>query len=158
MRSTLLILAAVACLSARDVSPGTEVFAGSTLCGGIIRPLLNIPPEADCALVEWKLTLYRDPVTQKPSSYKLEAVHRFVVKATNMYSKPGNATSTQGKWAIISGIKNDPEAIVYQLDPGIPQRQISLYKFSPDHLHVLDKNGALMIGDGSASYTLNRIP
>lgn len=154
----LLILAVAVSLSARPGSPGTEVFAGSTLCGGIIRPLLNIPPEADCALVEWKLTLYRDPVTQKPSSYKVEAVHRFVVKATNMYSRPGNATSAEGKWIIIKGTKNDPEAVVYQLGPDVPQRRISLHKFSPDHLHVLDKNGALMIGDGSASYTLNRIP
>ena len=133
------------------------IFAGSTLCGDIIRPLHKISLQADCELVEWKLTLYQDPLTRKPTTYKLTSVSRFIVKPSNMYSQPGIKTETEGKWSIVRGTKANPRAIVYELDPGKPQISIRLLKLGDNLLHLLYQDGALMIGSSQASYTLNRI-
>jgi hypothetical protein len=134
-----------------------KVFAGSTPCDDIIRPLHKISRQADCALVEWKLVLYHDPTTLGPTTYQLTAVNRFVVKETNMYSQPGAKTETEGKWTIVRGTKTNPNAIVYQLDPGEPHLSISFLKLSDNLLHLLDQEGNLMIGNAAASYTLNRV-
>jgi hypothetical protein len=133
------------------------IFAGSTLCGDIIRPLHKISQQADCELVEWKLILYQDPLTHKPTTYKLTSVSRFIVKPSNMYSQPGIKTETEGKWRIVRGSKSNPRAIVYQLDPGKPQISIRFLKLGDNLLHLLYQDGALMIGSSLASYTLNRI-
>ena len=81
--------------------PVAMVFVGTTPCGQLIRPMHNVSQEADCALVKWTLTLYEDPVTLKPTTYKLSSVNRFIVKGTNMYSEPGTKSETQGKWTIV---------------------------------------------------------
>jgi hypothetical protein len=133
------------------------IFAGNTLCGDIIRPLHKISLQADCELVEWKLTLYQDPLTRKPTTYKLISVSRFIVKQTNMYSQPGIKTETEGKWTNVRGRKSNPHAIVYQMDPGKPEISIRFLKLSDDLLHLLDQDGGLMIGSSLASYTLNRV-
>ena len=134
-----------------------RIYAGSTLCGDIIRPLHKISLQADCELVEWKLTLFQDPLTRKPTTYKLAGVSRFIVKQTNMYSQPGIKTETEGKWTIVRGSKSNPRAIVYQLDPGKPLISIRFLKLGDNLLHLLNQDGALMIGSSLASYTLNRI-
>ena len=133
------------------------IFAGNTLCGDIIRPLHKISQQADCDLVEWKLTLYQDPLTRKPTNYKLTSVSRFIVKPSNMYSQPGTKTETEGKWTIVRGSKANPRAIVYQLDAGKPQISIRFLKLGDNLIHLLDQDGALMIGSSLASYTLSQI-
>ncbi|HMF71327.1 MAG TPA: hypothetical protein VK616_07615 [Flavitalea sp.] len=148
--------------SAKDSS---AFFAGTTPCNNIIRPLNKIAPEADCAwnechcfMVEWKLTLYSDPLTRKPTSYKLISINRFTVRETNMYSQPGTKTESEGKWAIIHGSKTNPEAIVYQLNPDKPEISLSFLKLSDNLLHIVDQDGRLMIGNEFWSYSLNRAP
>jgi hypothetical protein len=71
------------------------VFAGTTPCGNVIRPLHNITPEPDCQLeeckcfvVEWELTLYMDVTAKEPTHFKLKSINRYSVKETNMYSEP----------------------------------------------------------------------
>lgn len=149
--------------TARDSSV-LGVYVGTTPCSGIIRPLHKISKEPDCrwsdchcAMVEWKLTLYRDPVTGKPTSYKLTSTNRFIVKQTNMYSQPGTKTESQGKWTIGRGTKTNANAVVYQLNPDKPEISLSLLKLSDNLLHVLDHERNLMIGNEFWSYTLNRV-
>jgi hypothetical protein len=139
-------------------------FAGTTPCSNIIRPIHKIATEPDCVLneckcivVEWKFTLYKDPKTQQPTTYKLEGINRHSEKETNMYSQPGTKTASEGKWAIVKGIKTNPSAIVYQLNPGNPKISVSLLRMSDDLLHILDGEGRLMIGDEFFSYTLNKV-
>ncbi len=146
-----------------SIQNSTEVFVGTTPCSNIIRPVLKISTEADCALekckcmmVEWKLTLHRDPVTQEPTHYKLTGVNRFTVRETNMYSQPGTKTETQGRWAIVKGTKSNPQSIKYQLNPDKPDLSLTLIKLTDDILHVLDSDGKLMIGNEFFSYTLSR--
>jgi hypothetical protein len=140
------------------------VFAGTTPCSNIIRPLHKIAEEADCKLndchclvVEWKLTLYTNAVTQEPAGYKLTGLNRFGVKETNMLSQPGTKSESEGKWSIVRGTKSNPAAVVYMLNPGKPGIAIDMLKLSDSLLHILDGEGKLMIGNEFWSYTLNRV-
>ena len=147
--------------SAKDSS---VVFAGTTPCGNVIRPLHKINPEPDCPLedckcmmVEWELTLYMDANTKVPTHYKLKGVNRYTVKETNMYSEPGINNEAEGRWAIVQGTKINPNAIYYQLNPDKPGLGLSFLKLSDNLLHIVDENEKLMIGNEFFSYTLNRI-
>ena len=140
------------------------VFAGTTPCGNVIRPLHKIKPEPDCPLeecqcimVEWELTLYMDANTKNPTHYKLKGINRHSVKETNMYSEPGVKSEAEGRWAIVQGTKTNPGAILYQLNPDKPGMGLSFLKLSDSLLHIVDENGKLMIGNEFFSYTLNRV-
>ena len=147
--------------SAKDSS---MVFAGTTPCGNVIRPLHKINPEPDCPLeeckcivVEWELTLYIDANTKEPTRYTLKGINRHVVKETNMYSEPGIESEAEGRWAIVRGTKTNPDAIFYQLNPGKTGMELSFLKLSDSLLHIVDQNEKLMIGNEFHSYTLNRV-
>ena len=137
-------------------------FAGTTPCSNIIRPLHKIKQEGDCALneckclvVEWKLMLYINSVTQEPTTYKLTGINKFAVPETNMFSS-GTKTESEGKWVIVKGTKTHPEAIVYRLNPDKPEISLSFIKLSENLLHVLDREEKLMIGNEFWNYTLSR--
>lgn len=140
------------------------VFAGTTPCGNVIRPLHKINPEPDCELeeckcimVEWELVLYTDSNTKQPTRYKLKCTNRHIVKETNMYSEPGIKSETEGSWAIVRGTKTNPNAIFYQLNPAQPRISLRFLKLSDSLLHIVDHNEKLMIGNEFFSYTLNRV-
>jgi hypothetical protein len=141
------------------------VFAGTTPCSNVIRPVHKIREEPDCnmveclcAMVEWKLILYQDPVTRELTYYKLSSTNRFIVKGTNMYSQPGTKTESEGKCTIVRGSKTNPLAILYRLNPDKPAITIDFLRLSDNLLHILDHDGKLMIGNEFWSYTLNRVP
>lgn len=158
---TIMTLSACLAFGDREISsknlPAQMVFAGTTPCGQMIRPMHKVSPDADCALVKWTLTLYQDAVTMKPTTYKLSSVNRFIVKGTNMYSEPGTKSEREGKWTIMRGTKTNPNATVYRLESDKPGTSISFLKLSDKLIHLLDIDEKLMIGDESFSYTLNRV-
>lgn len=140
------------------------VFAGTTPCGNVIRPIHKINPEADCPLedckcimVEWELTLYMDATTKEPTRYTLKSINRHIVKETNMYSEPGIKSESGGRWAIVRGTTTNPDAIFYQLNPDKPGMTMNFLKLSDNILHIVDENKKLMIGNEFFSYTLNRV-
>ena len=140
------------------------VFAGTTPCGNVIRPIHNISPEPDCQLntckcfvVEWELTLYIDANTKQPTHYYLKGVNRYSVKETNMYSEPGTKSEAKGKWTIIKGTKTNSNAVLYQLNPDKPGMKLSFLKLSDNLLHIVDQDEKLMIGNEFHSYTLSRV-
>ena len=152
-----------ACLPGEDrdinsMKPSPQIiFVGTTPCGQMIRPIHKVSQEADCALVKWTLTLYQDPVTLKPTTYKLSAINRFIVKGNNQYSEPGTKSEAEGKWTIVQGTKTNPNSIVYRLESDKPETSISFLKISDKLIHLLNNEGRLMIGNEFFSYTLNRI-
>ena len=161
-----LITMAIYFPAANDESiPGPSVdFAGTTPCSNIIRPLHNIPKEPDCQLndchcimVEWRLTLYSDPVSGKPSTYRLTSTNRITVKETNMYSEPGTKSERSGNWSITKGTKSNPDAVVYQLNADNAAITVRFLRLSDNLLHILDADDRLMIGNEFFSYTLNRV-
>ena len=162
------LITMIGCDSVPDRSNSSKdsavVFAGTTPCGNVIRPIHKINPEPDCPLkeckcimVEWELTLYVDANTNEPTRYKLKGIDRYSVKETNMYSEPGNKSEAEGKWAIVRGTKTNPEATFYQLNPDKPGMALSFLKLSDSLLHIVDQNEKLMIGNEFHSYTLNRV-
>jgi hypothetical protein len=161
-----VLIAMVGIHSGASGQPKQEAlrFEGSTPCSNIIRPLNKIPEEADCKwnecaciIVEWKLTLFSDPVSHQPTTFKLSSINRFSVKETNMYSQPGTKAEAEGTWSIVHGTKTDPGAIVYKLNPGKPAISLSFLKLNENLIHILAPDGKLMIGDEFQSYTLNRV-
>ncbi|SIN85075.1 hypothetical protein [Chitinophaga niabensis] len=132
-----------------------EVFAGTTPCGQLIRPLHNIPANKDCALVKWELTLFHDPRTQQPTTYRLtgESCH---ILPDNTHSQPDVQSESAGKWSIQQGTGNYTGFLIYQLSPE-KGAAVRFVKLGDDLLHLLDEQGRYMTGDLFQSYTLNRI-
>src|SRR5262245_57475517 len=60
-------------------APVLALFAGSTPCDDSIRSLLQIPPNVDAHLIQWKLTLRHDPKTFAPADYQLHYVYGLTV-------------------------------------------------------------------------------
>lgn len=137
-------------------SPTKEVFAGTTPCGQLIRPLHNIAANKDCALVAWELSLLRDPVTQQPAGFRLVGSSRYTLPDNN-YSQPGAKTEATGKWTISKGTGSLAGSFIYQLAPDKSSPSLRFVKLSDDLLHLLDEQGHYMRGDPFQSYTLNRI-
>lgn len=137
-------------------SPIFWVFVASSPCGGLPRKLLNLPENADCELIRWKLILHYDPTTNAPTSYYLTCTYGQYLNGTSGLIGGGTKVEFQGKWAMAKGSQNDPNAVVYQLDIAKPQMQLSFQKIDGNLLHLLDSDKRLMIGNSGESYTFNR--
>jgi hypothetical protein len=117
-------------------------FVGRSPCREAAKEL-NKSVNSDCIKLKWDLTLYQDPRTRIPTTYRL--------KGTFYRERIG-----EGRWSIIKGTKTDPEAVVYQLDPDKAASSLLFMKADNNVLFFLDKERNLMKGNGDFSYTLNR--
>lgn len=153
MLKSIFIIPFLLAAGAPAPAPEQEVFAGTTPCGQLIRPVHNISPGADCALVEWELTLLRDHVTGQPAAYRLTAYSRYILP-DNRYSRPGIKNESTGKWNIVQGARS----VIYQLVPDHPAPTLRFVKLGDNLLHLLNEKDQYMTGDPFQSYTLNRIP
>lgn len=132
--------------SAKPIASGVEVwgvFEGRCPCQDIAKQL-NITVRPECTKIKWGLTLYQDPQTHEPTTYKLEG----------SFYRP---TSREGKWVTQKGTPTNPEAIVFQLDPDQPANSFFFQKGDDNVLFVLDENRKFRIGSAQFSYTLNRV-
>ena len=127
------------------VSTGSSVFAvfeGRTPCAGISRAI-GIPENPACLKVKWRLTLYQNPQSSAPATYKIEStLHR---------QQPG-----EGSWRIVRGLASDPNAVVYQLDATRTEGAIHLLRADDNILYFLNSQKQPLIGTVDFSYTLNR--
>lgn len=117
-------------------------FVGRSPCQEVARELSR-PVTSDCIKVKWDLTLYHDPNTLAPTTYKLNGT--FFRERVR-----------EGKWTIVRGTKTSPHAVVYQLDPERPQGSLLLLKADSNILFFLDRERNLLVGNANFSYTLNR--
>lgn len=131
------------------------VFVGTSPCDAAVRPSLGIHQTTDCELVKWNLVLYDDPDTGTPTTYTLVCDYGPPQQGTNGLSAGAGRTQRQGKWRFARGTRADPDASVYQLDPGEPGC-LSFARVGPHLLHLLDREGSPMVGNAGWSYTLNR--
>jgi hypothetical protein len=129
------------------------VFAGTSLCADIARPLLNIPSDARCDRTKWNLTLYVNPLTQSPTTYRLSSEYGYHIDNRTLIMKGSNVR--EGNWSIANGVKADPDAKVYQLNPSDPQRTIAFQRIDSNIIHLLDRDGCLVIGSAAQSFTLS---
>ena len=119
------------------------VFEGRSPCHGISREL-KLPQYTGCTKVKWRVTLYQNPETSAPTTYKVEGtLHR--------------QTPREGTWSIIQGAKTDPKAAVYQLNPTQTEAALLLLKADDNVLLFLNQDREPLVGNADFSYTLNRV-
>jgi hypothetical protein len=132
------------------------IFVATSPCDAGSRPLLKIPETANCEVIKWDLTLYHNPDTLAPTTYKLTYAYGLPKQGTNEIAQGGIKVEWKGKWTMVRGAKSNPDAVVYQLDPDKPQESISFQKVDDNLLHLLNRDESLMLGNAGWSYTLSR--
>jgi hypothetical protein len=119
------------------------VYDGRTPCQDFaIEHNMNV--SQSCFKLKWKLILNRDSVNHKPTTYSIRKV---------VNNEP---IDLFGKWTIIKGTLSNPNVVIYQLDPDITEKTISLLKGDENILFFLYKDKQLFVGNSDFSYTLNR--
>jgi hypothetical protein len=115
------------------------VFEGRTPCQELARQFgVSVP--ADCFKLKWRLTLFDDPATGAPTTYKLEG--------TLYRSRP-----LVGKWSMVRDTR--AQRTVYHLNLNGPAT-LSFVKADDNILFLLDATGAYRVGNDTFSYTFNR--
>jgi hypothetical protein len=117
------------------------VFEGRTPAQGIAKQLKTpIPVSAEKA--KWRVTLYQEPDTKVPTTYKIEGT----------FFRP---SARAGNWTTLHGRPGDPAATIFQLSsPTGPA--LLLLKGDDNVLFLLDEERAPLVGHCEFSYTLNR--
>ncbi|HUR10223.1 MAG TPA: hypothetical protein VM012_02570 [Flavitalea sp.] len=114
------------------------VFEGRFPCQELARQW-NHTVSQDCYKSKWRLTLYQDSLTKKPS--------RYVLEGSFYRDKP-----REGNWSIVPGSKIYYAAQIFKLDEAI-----FFLKGDENVLFVLDNQKNLLIGNEDFSYTLSRV-
>jgi hypothetical protein len=118
------------------------VFDGRTPYQGIAKEL-KLPTDAGDLKAKWRLTLYQDPKTRMPTTYKVEGtLFRTAPRA--------------GKWSIARGTKSDSAAVIYRLAPAKDEPPLQLLKGDDNVLFFLAASGEPLVGHADFSYTLDR--
>ena len=134
---------------------GTAEFVGTTPCGALPREFLGgIAATAECHSITWRLVLS----TQQNSraTFQLGVTYGLPARRNPNLIEQGPAVAMEGTWEIVKGTTSDPEARVYRIHAGKPERTLSFVKVGGDLLHLLARDKSLMVGNGGWSYTLNR--
>lgn len=116
-------------------------FYGRTPCQALAK-MLGVEKSPECTKAKWRMVLYCDPATRKPTTYRISGLaYRDRV----------------GKWAIVSGAKDNPTAVVYQLDPDQQGGFLNFLRLDENVLYFLDRDGKAMVGNIDHSYAMNRL-
>ena len=126
-------------------------FIGTTPSEEPVRLLLRIPSDPKPEIIEWKLTLYRNPKTSEPTRYEIQCDYGLTAPNVPGLAKRLASMKREGEWTESKGIKSNPHAIVFDL-----KGALSLLKIDDNIVHVLNRDRSLLIGDGGWSYSLNR--
>lgn len=117
------------------------VFEGRTPAQGIAGQL-RIPVPAAATKAKWRVTLYHDPDTLAPGTYKVEGtLFRRGVR--------------EGNWRIISGAGTVAGKTIYELSSA-GKETLRLLKGDDNVLFFLGASNAPLVGNDEFSYTLNR--
>lgn len=116
------------------------VFSGRTPCREVAQQL-NHPVPSDCFKLKWALTLYQDPKTQTPTTYKLRGT---------LFRD----LDREGKWSVINGRGDDSDAVVFRIQSD--KGSLMLLNEDDNILFFLNNDGGMMVGNRDFSYTLNR--
>jgi hypothetical protein len=117
------------------------VFEGRTPCQGIAREL-QITAWPGCAKTKWRVTLYQNPATREPTTYKIEGTLL--------------RTAREGSWRIERGRATDASATVYTLAPAQGQRAMMLLRGDDNVIFFLSQQRHPMTGHAQLGYTLDR--
>jgi hypothetical protein len=115
------------------------VFEGRTPCGPIATEFTGFP-SLNCEKIKWRLTLFRDPVTIRPTSFSFQ----------------GTRATRQGRWRSAADGVAGSNRVVYHLSYG-SGATLSLLSVDDRLLLLLDRDGRVLVGDPTGSYTLSRV-
>ena len=118
------------------------IFDGRTPCQGIAREL-GVAARPGCGKAKWRLTLFHDATTRRPTSYRLEGT----VDALR---------PREGSWRITRGASGLPDAEVYELAAANDESPARLLKVGDRVLFFLDRNRRPLTGNARTAYTLDR--
>lgn len=116
------------------------IFGGRSPCATLARALNLVEP---CGRVKWRVTLFQDPASQQPTTYRLD-------------SSLNRHRSREGTWRIVRGTPSNADAILYRLEGTPNEAPIWLLKGDSNVLFFSDDRGAPFVGAKEFSYTLNR--
>ncbi|MEU1973445.1 hypothetical protein ABZ477_17455 [Microbacterium sp. NPDC019599] len=109
---------------------------------------LDPVPDPACQRIKLGLVLYRDPVTDEPTTYVMSIIRVGVGDEREV---------RQGDVGIGSGTALDADDVVYRLT-GVPDHLRTFWAVGDDLLLLLDEDGMPRVGDAGYSFTLNRVP
>ena len=119
------------------------VYDGRCPCTEIAKQL-KIKRADDCIKLKWRLSLFKDPVTQLATTYKLEGtLFRDAAAAGTVTMLKGNAAF--------------PDADIYQLNNVLNKATLLLMKGDDNVLFFLDEEKNFYVGNSNFSFTLNRV-
>ena len=119
------------------------VFEGRTPCHGISR-VLKLSQHAGCIKAKWRLTLYQDPVTAAPTTYKVEG--------SLFREKP-----REGGWRILPSPSGRFGKTLYELSAAKKQPTLTLMKGDDNVLFFVNEQCEPIVGHADFGYTLNRV-
>ena len=92
-------------------------------------------PCADCAGIRTVLTLYLEP-------------DRYVLEETYLGTRDGDrSVRSEGRWSMLQGVGDAPDATVIRIDPGKPEGVKSFLEMGGDALELLDREGHPIASD-----------
>lgn len=121
-------------------------FVASTPCDAAVRPFLGIAHNAQCERITWWLTLAPGSAS---GTFTLHALYGMTVPNTQGLVNGGTKAEFQGNWGASNGAQ-------LRLTIRASQRTLQLRRLDDNLLHIEDGQGALLVGNGGWSYTLNR--
>jgi len=114
------------------------IFEGRTPAMGIAREL-KIDTGGDRTKCKWRVTLYQDPKTKAPTTYKVE----------NSFLRDQRR---EGTWSV----ENRDGAVVYHLAATKTEADLYLQKGDDNVLFFLGQDRKPLVGNADFSYTLSR--
>lgn len=106
--------------------------------------------------IAWRVTFSARSADTTSGTFKLAAAYEVPTRSNPNRGEAGPKVTAEGTWEIVTGMKAKPDATVYRLTTGRPERSVSFVKVSDVLLHLLAEDKSLMNGTGGWSYTLNR--
>ena len=154
----IFIFALVLCVSSRSQSPkppaaGSQEYVGTSPCGESVREFLGVSRTHPCDKITWRLAF--SPGI-KTNSYKLVATFGLQEQSAPGFVDGGTTVALAGELQMMTGTKSKPDALVYEVKSGKPDRSLSFVMVNTNLLHLLDRDRNLMIGNEFWSYTLNQ--
>lgn len=127
-----------------------EKFSGSTPGGSFVKKFLSIPAGENIEMIRWNVSL------KHAHTFTLQYAYGKMQQGTPNFIGGGAQKTVSGKWIVEKGLKGNPDAIVYKLTSEAGT-SIDLVRLDENILHLLFRDGSLLIGDGGQSYTLNKL-
>ena len=129
-----------------------DEFVGSTPCATVVRTFAAIAHDAPCERITWQLALAPSSTS---GDFTLRVHYGVGVPNTPDLAGGGTRAEFRGTWTIV-------KPTTAADSPGIrlairgSRRVLEVRRLDDNLLHIQDEKGALLVGNGGWSHTLNR--